>query len=76
MATFRAPETMAQIRHPGGDHVLPGFVADLVRYYDDSVSEIDNTAAERALRGVAIDRRNYLFAGADIGGERALRSIR
>lgn len=27
--------------------------------------------AERALRGVAVGRRNYLFAGADSGGERA-----
>ena len=33
--------------------------------------EIDNSAAEHALRGVAIGRRNYLFAGADRGGERA-----
>lgn len=33
--------------------------------------EIDNSAAERALRGLAIGRRNYLFAGADTGGERA-----
>lgn len=33
--------------------------------------EIDNSAAERALRGVAIGRRNYLFAGADSGGDRA-----
>ena len=32
--------------------------------------EIDNSAAERALRGVAIGRRNYLFDGADSGGER------
>lgn len=32
---------------------------------------IDNSAAERALRGVAIGRRNYLFAGADSGDERA-----
>jgi hypothetical protein len=29
------------------------------------------SAAERALRGAAIGRRNYLFAGADSGGERA-----
>lgn len=43
----------------------------LVRYCDDGVIEIDNSAAERALRGVAIGRRNYLFAGADSGGERA-----
>jgi hypothetical protein len=28
-------------------------------------------AAERALRAVAIGRKNYLFAGADSGGERA-----
>ena len=33
--------------------------------------EIDNLAAERALRGVALGRRNFLFAGADSGGERA-----
>ena len=33
--------------------------------------EIDNSTAERVLRGVAIGRRNYLFAGADTGGERA-----
>jgi transposase len=43
----------------------------LVRYCDDGQIEIDNFAAERALRGVAIGRRNYLFAGADTGGERA-----
>lgn len=40
-------------------------------YCDDGQIEIDNSAAERALRGVAIGRRNYLFAGADTGGERA-----
>lgn len=45
--------------------------AALTRYCDDGVLEIDNSAAERALRGVAIGRRNYLFAGADSGGERA-----
>ncbi|ATQ76838.1 IS66 family transposase [Massilia violaceinigra] len=43
----------------------------LGRYCDDGRIEIDNSAAERALRGVAIGRRNYLFAGADTGGERA-----
>jgi transposase len=43
----------------------------LARYCDDGQIEIDNSAAERALRGVAIGRRNYLFAGADTGGERA-----
>jgi transposase len=43
----------------------------LTRYCDDGALEIDNSAAERALRGVALGRRNYLFAGADSGGERA-----
>jgi hypothetical protein len=33
--------------------------------------EIDNNAAERALRPVAIGRRNYLFFGSDVGGETA-----
>ena len=45
--------------------------AALTRYCEDGRIEIDNSAAERALRGLAIGRRNYLFAGADSGGERA-----
>ncbi|CBW77422.1 Transposase (plasmid) [Mycetohabitans rhizoxinica HKI 454] len=43
----------------------------LMRYCDDGRLKIDNLPVERALRGVAIGRRNYLFAGADCGGERA-----
>jgi len=43
----------------------------MVRYVDDGRIEIDNSAAERSLRGVAVGRRNYLFAGSDRGGERA-----
>ena len=43
----------------------------LTRYRDDGCIEIDNNAAERALRTVALGRKNYLFAGADSGGERA-----
>ncbi len=43
----------------------------LVRFCDDGRVEIDNNAAERALRCVAIGRKNYLFAGSDSGGERA-----
>ncbi len=44
---------------------------ELVYYCSDGRVEIDNLIAERALRGVAIGRRNYLFIGADSGGERA-----
>jgi hypothetical protein len=45
--------------------------AALTRYGDNGDLEIDNNAAERALRAVALGRKNYLFAGADSGGERA-----
>ncbi len=38
----------------------------LSRYVDDGVVEIDNSAAERALRVVALGRKNYLFAGSDV----------
>jgi transposase len=43
----------------------------LIRYLDDGIIEIDNNAAERALRTVALGRKNYLFLGSDTGGERA-----
>jgi transposase len=43
----------------------------LTRYIEDGHIEIDNNAAERSLRGVALGRKNYLFAGSDAGGERA-----
>lgn len=43
----------------------------LVRYVDDGQIEIDNNAAERSLRGIAVGRRNYLFMGSDEGGHRA-----
>jgi transposase len=43
----------------------------LGRYINDGGLEIDNNAAERALRAVALGRKNYLFAGSDLGGERA-----
>lgn len=43
----------------------------LTRYCDDGRLEIDNNAAERALRAVTLGRKNYLFAGSDAGGDRA-----
>jgi transposase len=43
----------------------------LVRFCGDGRIEIDNNSAERALRAVAIGRKNYLFAGSDRGGARA-----
>jgi transposase len=38
---------------------------------DDGTIEIDNNAAEGALRVVALGRKNYLFAGSNSGGKRA-----
>ncbi len=43
----------------------------LTRYTEDGLLEIDNSAAERALRAVALGRKNFLFVGSDCGGERA-----
>jgi transposase len=45
----------------------------LTRYLDDGQIEIDNNAAERAIRALVLGRRNYLFAGSDAGGETAAR---
>lgn len=43
----------------------------LTRYVDDGHLEIGNNAAERAIRPLALGRKNWLFAGSDAGGERA-----
>ena len=43
----------------------------LVRYCADGRLSIDNNVAERALRGVAVTRKNFLFLGSDAGGRRA-----
>lgn len=43
----------------------------LTRFVDDGLAEIDNNIAERAMRTMAIGRKNWLFAGSKAGGERA-----
>lgn len=43
----------------------------LTRYTTDGRLEICNNAAERAIRPLALGRKNWLFAGSDSGGERA-----
>ena len=40
-------------------------------FLDDGRICLTNNAAERALRGLALGRRSWLFAGSDRGGERA-----
>jgi hypothetical protein len=43
----------------------------LTRFATDARLEADNNIAENALRGIALGRRNWLFAGSHSGGERA-----
>jgi len=43
----------------------------LMRFLDDGQIEIDNNAAERAMRGIALGRKNWMFAGSDKGGHTA-----
>lgn len=45
--------------------------AALSRYANDGRIEIDNNAAEREIRAVALGRKNWLHAGSDAGGESA-----
>jgi transposase len=52
-------------------HYALGRWTQLLRYVNDGLLEIDNNAAERSLRAVALGRKNFLFAGSDAGGERA-----
>ena len=52
------------------DYMLRRWPA-FARFLDDGRICLTNNAAERALRGVAIGRRSWMFAGTDRGGERA-----
>ena len=52
------------------DYMLTRWPA-FTRFLDDGRICLSNNAAERALRGIALGRRSWLFAGADRGGERA-----
>jgi transposase len=52
------------------DYMLKRWPA-FTRFLDDGRICLSNNAAERALRGVALGRRAWLFAGSDRGGERA-----
>jgi transposase len=52
------------------DYSLKRWTA-FTRFLDDGRLCISNNAAERALRGIAVGRRNWTFAGSDEGGRRA-----
>jgi hypothetical protein len=61
----RKSELAAAFRYMRGRRTALG------RCFDDGRLALDNNPAERALRCVAIGRKNYLFAGSDAGGRRA-----
>ena len=42
----------------------------LCRFLDDGRIELDNNSVERAIRPVALGRKNHLFAGSDGGADR------
>ena len=52
------------------DYMLKRWDA-FARFLDDGRLCLSNNAAERAVRGIAVGRRNWTFAGSDRGGERA-----
>jgi transposase len=52
------------------DYALKRWTA-LTRFLDDGRLCLSNNAAERALRGIAVGRSNWTFAGSDEGGRRA-----
>jgi transposase len=52
------------------DYLLKRWPA-FIRFLDDGRICISNNAAERALRGIALGRKSWLFCGSDRGGERA-----
>jgi hypothetical protein len=52
------------------DYMLTRWPA-FTHFLDDGRICLSNNAAERALRGIALGRRAWLFAGSDRGGERA-----
>lgn len=52
------------------DYMLTRWAA-FARFLDDGRICLTNNAAERALRGIALGRKSWLFAGSDRGGQRA-----
>jgi transposase len=45
--------------------------ASFALFLEDGRVCLSNNAAERAIRGIAVGRRNWTFAGSDVGGHRA-----
>ncbi|MHB1883333.1 MAG: IS66 family transposase [Acidithiobacillus sp.] len=77
LESFRAwlSETQMQVAPKSGIAKAIGYALKrwkaLTLYLEEGQLSIDNNPVERALRGVAIGRKNFLFVGNDTGGERA-----
>jgi hypothetical protein len=68
----------AQLPSISGKSALAGAIryaltrmARLRPYLDHGILELDNNTAERAMRSIAIGRKNYLFVGSQTGGRAA-----
>jgi transposase len=68
-------ETLAQVSAKSPMALAIGYAVSnwiaLERFVDDGRIEVENNAAERALRSVAIGRKNFLHLGSDAGGDSA-----
>ncbi len=53
-----------------GGRITPEYAASTA-FLDDGRICLTNNAAERALRGIALGRKSWLFAGSERGGDRA-----
>ena len=72
-AWMRAERARVSVKSKSGramDYMLKRWEA-FARFLEDGRLCLSNNAAERALRGIAVGRRNWTFAGSDRGGERA-----
>ena len=65
-----APRAPPQTPMGKAIHYLTRRWEPLLRFLGDGALELDNGAVERALRGIAIGRKNWLFAGSDAAAER------
>ena len=52
-------------------HYALSRIARMRPYLDHGILELDNNTAERAMRAVALGRKNYLFVGSQTGGKSA-----
>ena len=64
------PANNHDFRPKAMDYMLKRWTA-FTRFLDDGRICLSNNAAERALRGIALGRKSWLFAGSDRGGQRA-----